>query len=280
MSRRGLILDLDNTLYNWGDAFLPSLRAMTHKLSSEFGVSEEDVLADFRNVYRDHGSVEYPAALGELELWKRLGITGEEKARFETLVGKVFSITYRKRLHLFPNVEEVLEWAREEGIVVVGLSDAWERWVCLRLRALGIEKYFDGLYTWHREPWFEGRRRHRSSIRRRFQLSTSELKPNREVVERVLGDFGLEKSTTYMVGDSLAKDIRAAQAAGVVDVWARYGTHLSERNLKTLREITPWSKAKKDAEDQAVEHITPSFTIDDFGQLTHLIGSERLTLFD
>jgi FMN phosphatase YigB (HAD superfamily) len=276
---RGLILDLDNTLYSWVDAFLPSFRGMVHKLASELGLEEEEILDDFREVYRRYGTVEYPNAVKELGLWDRHRIPEAEQIRVGSIAEKVFSINYRRHLHLFPGVIEVLEWTRREGITVVGLSDALERWVCYRLRMLGVEKYFAGLYTWHDEPWFDERRAGSSSVRR-VRLTSSELKPNAAVVERVLRDFGLDREQTYMVGDSLSKDVAAAQVSRVHDVWARYGTKPQEVNLETLRRITPWTESERSAEQLAKHEVRPTEIIDGFSQLVDLMGTCRPTLFD
>lgn len=280
MTQRGLILDVDNTLYSWVDAFLPSFRAMLHILAQELRVSEDELTADFRTVYQIHGTVEYPLAVEELPLWQRVAVAPEDRVRILSRVQKVFSINYRRNLRLFPHVEEVLKWTRREGIVVVGLSDALERWVVYRLRALGISRYFHGLYTWHEEPWFEGRRPLRSTIRKLVRLSSTELKPNKEVVWKVLQDFSLDRQGTFMVGDSLSKDIAAARNAGVNDVWARYGTRPSELNLDTLRLITPWTDAAKGAEKAAVAQIIPTHVIDDFADLKAIIGSRNAMLFE
>jgi len=278
--RRGLILDLDNTVYNWVDAFLPSFRAMVHKLSGELGLEEAEIVDDFREVYKRRGTVEYPRVVEELMLWERHRVDLELKQKLSKLVNKVFSITYRQNLKPFPNVKEVLEWMRDEQVVVVGLSDALERWVCYRLRALGIERFFFGLFTWHREEWFDDRPPVRSSIRKRVRLSSYDLKPNYKVVEAILDEFSLNRENTFMVGDSISKDIAVAQEAGVRDVWARYGTRPLEKNLNTLREITPWTETEKAAERRVSSRIFPSVAIDDFVELKRLLGTERPRLFD
>lgn len=278
--RRGLILDLDNTVYNWVDAFLPSFRAMVHKLSGELGLEEAEIVDDFREVYKRRGTVEYPRVVEELMLWERHRVDLELKQKLSKLVNKVFSITYRQNLKPFPNVKEVLEWMRDEQVVVVGLSDALERWVCYRLRALGIERFFIGLFTWHREEWFDDRPPVRSSIRKRVRLSSYDLKPNYKVVEAILDEFSLNRENTFMVGDSISKDIAVAQEAGVRDVWARYGTRPLEKNLNTLREITPWTETEKAAERRVSSRIFPSVVIDNFVELKRLLGTERPRLFD
>jgi FMN phosphatase YigB (HAD superfamily) len=276
---RGLILDLDNTVYNWVDAFLPSFRAMTHKLADELSIPEEEILAAFSDVYKQRGTVEYPRAVDELVLWDAHQVPSEEKRRITSLVNKVFSITYRRNLSLFPHVRETLEWTQDEGILVVGLSDALEHWVCFRLRRLGVARYFSGLYTWHHDQWFEGRPTVRSSIRTLVRLASSELKPNVDVVNRMLTDFNLSRADTFMLGDSLSKDVAAARAAGVRDVWARYGTRPREENLNTLRRITPWTETEKVADREARLRIAPTFTIDDISELTALMGTRRPRLF-
>lgn len=277
---RGLILDLDNTLYDWVDAFLPSFRAMTHKLSKMLRLDENEILTDFADVYKRYGTVEYPKSVEELALWDRHQICKEEKESVASVVNKIFSIVYKHDLHLFPHVREVLEWTQEEGIIVVGLSDALERWVIYRLRNLGIEKYFSGLYTWHHDSWFRDRLPIKSSIKTQVRLLSSELKPNLNVVNGMLTDFSLNREATFMVGDSLSKDIAVAQATQVHDVWARYGTQPREKNINTLRRITPWTELEKTAEDKAKLRVVPTYVIDDFSELIGLIGTRRPMLFD
>jgi FMN phosphatase YigB (HAD superfamily) len=82
-----------------------------------------------------------------------------------------------------------------------------------------------------------------------------------------------------MLGDSLSKDVAAARAAGVRDVWARYGTRPREENLNTLRRITPWTETEKVADREARLRIAPTFTIDDISELTALMGTRRPRLF-
>ena len=224
--------------------------------------------------------MEYPKAVEELKLWNRHRIPNERKQDVASLTNKVFSITYKHNLHLFPHVRGVLEWAQDERIVVIGLSDALERWVCFRLRILGVEKYFSGLYTWHQDQWFDDRSPVKSSISKRVRLASSELKPNLAVVNEVLADFSLARETTFMVGDSLFKDIAVAQAAKVQDIWARYGTRPREDNLDTLRRITPWTESERAVEKEAGLSIEPTHVIDDFSELISLIGTRHPTLFD
>ena len=280
MHRRGLILDIDNTLYSWVDAFLPSFRAMVNKIAKETSVSELEITNDFKNVYREYGTVEYPFAASELALWVKYGFEEADRARISNSAKKVFSIIYRRNLVLYPEVRQVLRWAAAEGVVIVGLSDALERWICFRLRILGIDKYFAGLYTWHKDPWFAGKTPLRTSIQRRVRLNSSELKPNKAVVERVLRDFQLDRNRTLMVGDSIRKDIRAAQLAGVADIWARYGTVSLERNIETLRQITPWGATGEPADLAGAPPIEPTNTINHFSELMGLIETERISLFD
>lgn len=278
--KRGLILDVDNTLYNWVDAFSPSFRSQVHKLSQLLKVPEEGLTDDFARVYKMHGTVEYPDAVNDLGIWSELSIPEEMKKEYVSKVKQVFSITYKRNLRLYPSVREVLTWARDEDITIIGLSDALERWVIYRLRTLGIERYFSGLYTWHKEPWFLERQAVKSSIKFRTQLQDNELKPNADVVNRVVMDFKLDKAHSFMVGDSVSKDVVAAQMSGIRDIWARYGTTPLEGNLDTLRRITPWTSTQQGAEIGASNKVIPSHSIDDFSELISIIGSSRLRLFD
>ncbi|MHB8628710.1 MAG: HAD family hydrolase [Aggregatilineales bacterium] len=59
MAHSVLITDLDNTLYNWKDFFATSTRAVAHALSRKTEVSEDEIFDDLRELYREHGTLEF-----------------------------------------------------------------------------------------------------------------------------------------------------------------------------------------------------------------------------
>jgi phosphoglycolate phosphatase len=66
-SRTRLILvDLDNTLYDWVAFFVPSMPAMLSELCDMLDARMEDLLSELRSVYERHGLVEYAFSIQAL----------------------------------------------------------------------------------------------------------------------------------------------------------------------------------------------------------------------
>jgi hypothetical protein len=75
------------------------------------------------------------------------------------------------------------------------------------------------------------------------------------------------------VGDSLVKDVAMAQAASVVDVFARYGDVRSRPGYALLRRVTHWSPAmlaRSEALREADVHPTHVLA-DGFAELLALV---------
>ena len=69
-SKKLLVCDLDNTLYDWVGYFVPSFYAMVDKVIQITGCDREKLLDDFREVHEKHGDSEQPFALLETQTIK------------------------------------------------------------------------------------------------------------------------------------------------------------------------------------------------------------------
>jgi len=275
-----LLTDLDNTLYNWVDFFAPSFRAMVHVLARETGQREDDITAEFRAVYSDKGSLEYSFSVQELELCRTR--SPEEVERLVRLARGAFSRVREKRLVPYPGVRETLAWAENTGLQIVGVTNAPIFLAEWRLSQLGLSRLFSGLagygeiavperYLWEqRISEREKAGRYPSPIRRKWALRAEELKPSPLGYLRVLDALGVSHKQTFVIGDSLQKDIGPAQVIGAVGIWAKYGTVFEKKNFDTLLSITHWDATRVAATYDA-EGVEPMFTVDSFDELRRLI---------
>lgn len=62
-----LVCDLDNTLYNWSEYFIPAFYEMLDEVMTITGLDEESLLRDFREVHKKYEDLEHPFALLETE---------------------------------------------------------------------------------------------------------------------------------------------------------------------------------------------------------------------
>jgi len=284
--KKGLILDLDNTLYNWIDFFATSFRAMVHTIGRTTGLDEDAITDSFRRVYLKHNTVEYSFAIQELDVLANLGLSPLEiQQKIVRPAKSAFSRTRSKHLKLYPHVKETLQWAKNEGIVVVGFTDLVLIHAEMRLKFLRVDHLFDALFSWCVDeiPSYASEEvkskaiagKYSSRIPIKHELYEFQLKPNTAGLRIVLDRLQLSAKSTYLVGDNLWKDISLAQAVGVKDIWARYGRYLEGKNLETLKKITPWSGADITKYEKAKSEVTPTYTIDDFSEIKSIIGSRQ-----
>lgn len=283
-----LIADLDNTLYNWVDFFAPSFRGMVHVLARVMKVSEEVLIESFRKVYNERGSLEYSFTIQELDIIKNYSETEIEK--FVELGQKVFSRVRRKNLKPYEGVKETLEQLYNAGILIVGVTNAPVHHAKMRLWQLKIDKYFFGLGGWEGNTLphdefadeiikKEKSGRYRTRIEKYWQFSNEEMKPNPFAYLNIISKLNVSHKKTYVIGDSMSKDIIPAKEIGAIGIWAKYGMKYSQKNFDTLLKITHWDQSKINDVYKDFS-VKPDYVINSFSELTDIIESPQRSLFE
>ncbi len=269
--KKALILDLDNTLFNWMDAFAESFREQVKFLLQFHNVKEEIILRDFKNVFKKYNSVEVPSAVYQLSIWKTCNINKQEIKRIQEKSLEVLLNSWRRNLKLFPKVEETLDWARKEGFLVFAYSDAFAFWVDFRLTTLNLHKYFDNIFAMSDDNISDCDLVIKSKRHCNITLVNQlEMKPNTVILVRILDKYNIKKEHAYFVGDSITKDIQTAKQVNICDIWARYGLNYKRENGNLLSFITPWEKGTGGVYELQNKKI-PSFTIKSFDEIKEII---------
>ena len=248
MALRAVVTDLDNTLYPWVDYIVPSLEAMVASLVATTGLPRIRIVQSLKAVYTKYDSNEYPFAIQESDLFQPYE---RDPDSFLTLVvdpaRRAFREARERYLRPYPGVPAVLDAIRTRGLSLVALSDAPRNAAELRLKWLGLDGFFDALYTLpgyplpeHVDPRIRRRQAagHYRSRTRVVELPREAEKPSPAGLRRVLADFGLAGADVVYVGDNLAKDMPVAEACGTLGVWAEYGTYVSEEYRERLAVIS------------------------------------------
>lgn len=287
MINRLLITDLDNTLYNFIDYFAPSFRGMVHALAKKISIPEDELIPQFKKVFANHGSLEYGFVVQELSCV-------QERSQSDILdlikIAKgAYSRVRQKNLEPYPNVKETLSWINQQGIIIVGVSNAPYFHALRRLRQLKIEKYFTGLVAWEGVPFSidkyskeiiekELSGEYKTKIKKLWKLPKNKLKPNTDGYLIVMNEFAVKNRDCYILGDSISKDVQPAEQIGAKGIWARYGEAVIQKNLETVLSISNWDSKKKET-IYFEKHDEPEIIIDDFSELKTILMPSQLTLF-
>jgi len=261
---------------------------MVHALSREMVLEEDRIIDEFKTVYKDRGSLEYSFSVQELPSVQLLG--SEEISRLVKIAKGAFSRVRDVHLKPYPGVRETLTWLLREGGIVVGATNAPIHQAEQRLKSLHLDSCFTGLVGWEgysvpggipltdaiKQRATDGG--YRSRIGTLWPLPLSELKPSATGYIHVITQVGASPESTYVVGDSLHKDLQPAIEVGAVSVWARYGGEFEKKNFDTLLRITHWSSEKVNAvyDENAV---VPDYAIDTFSELRTIIQVPQTSLF-
>ncbi|WP_327034604.1 HAD-IA family hydrolase [Micromonospora ureilytica] len=270
-----LILDMDNTLYDWVAYFVPAVRAMVTVAAKLLDVSEDEVRGDLQFVHRVRGNTEHPFALLETAAVERHLPAMSQRARHEYLLPAfaAFNEVRRHHLHLYGDVESTLQAVKATGCRIVGHTEAKDVNISSRARALGLESMLEAVYA----PRFVGpphplgvdRRSTPAAIEVRV-LPPTARKPNPDIARRIAEQLNVPPARCLYVGDNLNKDVVMAKRAGMVAAWARYGTHHNPelwRDLVALSHWDPTAVSEAESTGDDLTRFAPDVTLDAFHEL-------------
>jgi phosphoglycolate phosphatase-like HAD superfamily hydrolase len=267
-----VILDLDNTLFDWVEIWYQSFRAMLEKLVRTSGVDRETLLQDFKVVFTQHGTSEYAFALEELACLQAKHRREEIPTLYAAAID-AYRSARKRALRLFPGVEETLRRLRSSGCLLVGYTESMACYSHFRMRALGLDGRLDYLYSppdhdlppgvTPYAPWMTDFVVD-PSLCRTVQRHTprGEVKPNPKILLEIVQDVGAPPYEVLYVGDSLLKDISMANDAKVANAWAKYGIGSGRAEYELLRRVTHWPDSSVEQEQQmTAEQVKPDIVL-------------------
>ncbi|MCD9507384.1 HAD family hydrolase [Photobacterium phosphoreum] len=274
-----LITDLDNTLYDWVTFYSQSFEVMALALSKRINVPLDTILSEYKEVHQRFGNTEKPFATLELpSVIKYFNCTDKEYLQKElTSVFGAFSAKRKETLKLYPNVRKTLEILKDNGVKIVGHTEALEFNSLYRIDKLNILEFFDHLYTLEDNNSIHPNPKKVMSIPVKddfiVKLPLKDSKPNPELLKYICSKEGVRIEDAIYVGDSLTKDISMAKEVGMTAVWANYGRNFSPDCWKILVQITHWTKKDVLREEElkkAFGNVKPDFIINDFSEILTL----------
>jgi histidinol phosphatase-like enzyme len=102
-------------------------------------------------------------------------------------------------------------------------------------------------------------------LRKVRELSKHQRKPNRDVLLEICDREGVKPACGVYIGDSIARDMYMAKNAGLLAIWAKYGTIHQQGLYEALVRISHWTD--EDIEREVVlkrvsRNIKPDITLE------------------
>ena len=284
---RAVITDMDNTLYSWVDYIVPSIEAMVGSLCTTTGLPRIRVVQALKEVYERYESNEYPFAIQESNLYSTFHYDFDS---FENLVitpaREAFRVARRKYLVPYRDVLSTLAELKKNGIKVVALTDAPRNPAERRALMMKLDEQLHAIYTLPAFP-FPDSGVGRDVVEREkaggvklacpvIELPRDHEKPDPRGILRICSDLGVAPSEAIFVGDSIVKDVPLAQAVGVLDAWAEYGTYVSAEYKERLAVISAASAMRRNLQQaDMLKRKPPTVRLSGFDQVLPLALESR-----
>ncbi|MDW7733043.1 MAG: HAD family hydrolase [Methanolobus sp.] len=201
---KGIIFDMDNTLFDFVEAKMFACTAIVehlgkgdaHELFSYFrrGMHGFESIENISDYMKDRG------LFSESSFLECCNIYEKEKIR---------------SVELYPGVRNTIMELRSMDIMLGILTDAEMKNAKARLEKVGLYDCFDSHFTFDITGW---------------------KKPSHRAFMHALRSMGLQPHETLFVGDSLRRDIMPSKQLGMVAAYAVYGDRNPQKDRELIEE--------------------------------------------
>lgn len=270
-----LIIDLDNTIFDWFAVWYASFRPIYDGIIRQSGKSPEEVEAAIRAVHQARRTSEYTFLLEELEIIQHLRNGSDIRDIFSAEIEESRH-SRDQNLKLYPSVFHSLWDIKKSGTKIVAYTESMCFYSAYRLKRFGLDGVIDVLFSPedHDTPAGISLDRMRRLPDDFYELHVTEirhtprgeLKPNPRVLLDIITSVGALKERCAYVGDSLFKDVAMARDGGVFDVHAQYGESQRRPEYGLLQRVSHWTEGdvQREREITAKGHdFTPSAVLKD-----------------
>lgn len=254
-----LILDLDNTLWDWVGAWHNGFKNLLHTVQPLLQNSEQEVfLHAVKEFHQTQGTSEAELHPLTLKPFNAKHFTDDVAAMLRSASCRRRAVQH-EATKLYPGVESVLRNAHADGVKIVACTESRRCHTRKRLQKFNIESLFARVYcrgdtSIETSPATTGDWRYRI-------LPDSLSKPDPSILHLICNEMGIAPRSTLYVGDSLQRDVAMAQQAGVLDVHAEYGQVDRQSDAyRMLERVTHW-KPNSVIREHAIHAKAPTYTL-------------------
>lgn len=267
-----LVLDLDNTVWDWFHAWSASFSALISELLRMTGLPRDVLESEIRSVHQRRGTSEYSWLVGEVPSLQPFVTSGDAFKFFDQAIHMQNSARKRETT-LYPQVRETLDYVRARRVPIVAYTESLEFWTEWRIKRVDLDGAIDRLYSSpdHDLPTGKTVEEMRTLDPDSYGLKLTELrnvprgvsKPDPVILRQIISEYGAIPEKTAYVGDSLMKDVAMAQAVGAIDVHAEYGESFHEEGYDQLQRVSHWHDAdiEKEQSDEPGGLPVPSVVL-------------------
>lgn len=227
MKYKGILLDIDNTLYAYEPMHQYALQCLFHKIEQDFGVAEVDIKSAFKmaKLYVKQDTPETASSHNRLLYIQKLcELLSLDALRNSLSLYETYWQNFLDKMALSDGAQVFFK--RTEDTPICLLTDLTAHIQHRKVAKLGLNKWA------------------------RFMVTSEEAgceKPHPYMFHLALSKLGLQPGDVCMVGDSYKKDIQGAARLGIPAYWLNVEgkSRPSDFDIKIMTEIKdlrelPW----------------------------------------
>lgn len=198
MNFKGILLDIDNTLYDYQSAHESGLNKTIGFASSKTGISMKKLYLFYAKArQKTHENLKGTAASHDRLIYFQCMLEDLGLSPFlAPELNRVYWNEFLRNIKPGKGVVEFLELNKEIKICIVSDFNAAIQYE--KIKILGIEKYISSVVT---------------------SEEVGKDKPNEEIFKKAISKLGIRKADICMIGDDYDKDILGAVKSGVTSFW-------------------------------------------------------------
>lgn len=205
---KNIILDLDNTLYEYKTPHLASMQQVFKALSENYNLKKDQAEAYFQESRKKiHKELHGHAASHNRLLYFQLLLERINANPFHALsLYELYWDTFLSHMSLYPKAMEWLINCKKENKNIAVLTDLTAHIQYRKIYTLKIQDYIDYIIT-SEEVGIE--------------------KPNPKMFQKALDKLKCKPEEAVMIGDNFEKDIKGATDFGIKAIWFNPGMDTS-----------------------------------------------------
>ena len=216
MKYKGILLDIDNTLYDYKVAHIFSKNVVLDYCASKFSLSEEKINFAYEKARKQvHVELSETAASHNRLLYfqKMLEILHVNPMKYAIEIYSKYWDSFLDELKPFDEIYDLLEKYKKRICLVTDLTANIQY---RKIQKLGLEKYCDKLVT---------------------SEEAGREKPHPYMFMLALQKLGLRADEVCMIGDNFKKDILGSAALGIESIWFNHEDKHEAYNDKLITEV-------------------------------------------
>lgn len=273
-----VITDLDDTIWDWLEMWYMSFNPYLKRIAKETGIDISLLKTDFKKLHQKYATIEISFAYKELtSLDPKFYSLFENTPTNSKNILHEYNSNKKNNLIIYDGVRETLEYIKNKGSKIIAFTESNVFFTKYRIKHLMLDGIIDCIYSpegfdipasvykHYDEDFWEPK------ITVIKKLPKETRKPNVEILETILKDFGASKDKAIYIGDKLDRDILMAQEADITSVYASYGHNIDGEKYKLLVDVTHWTDAdvirEQEFKSRKVEVKNPDHIIHSFSEL-------------